>query len=53
MLSMDTIVAFTFVGGTAIVAILCLLIGVVSWEMITKRKSHKDDDDIDYEEMWK
>lgn len=44
---MDTILSLTFVAGTAIVALLCLLIGVVSWEMITNRKSHKDDDNDD------
>lgn len=45
---MDTILSLTFVAGTAIVALLCVWIGVVSWEMITNRKSHKDDDDDNY-----
>lgn len=48
MLSMDIIYSLTFVVGIAIVALLCILIGVVSWEMITKRKSSKDDDDDNY-----
>lgn len=43
MLSTDAILTLTFVVGTAIVSILCILIGEVIWEMITKRKSHKDD----------
>lgn len=38
MLSIDTIVTLTFIGGTAIAAILGLLIGVVSWNIITKKK---------------
>lgn len=38
MLSIDAIATITFVGGTAIAAIIGLLIGVVSWNMITKRK---------------
>lgn len=38
MLSIDTIATLTFVGGTAIAAIIGLLIGIVSWNMITKNK---------------